>query len=58
MDVFYNETKGVWFDYHMDTRLHNLAFYPSNLVPLFAQTYQFENNDLAFAKIIKYLEVI
>jgi len=35
----WREDKGSWFDYHMDTKQHNEAFYPSNIFPLFTNSY-------------------
>ncbi|KAK2178980.1 hypothetical protein NP493_520g01046 [Ridgeia piscesae] len=38
-EVMWREDKGSWFDYHMDTKQHNEAFYPSNIFPLFTNSY-------------------
>ncbi|VDM46176.1 unnamed protein product [Toxocara canis] len=41
--VFYNTTIGAWFDYNIETRKHNVEFYPSIAVPLFGDCYQLLN---------------
>uniref|UniRef100_A0A914WWR6 Trehalase n=1 Tax=Plectus sambesii TaxID=2011161 RepID=A0A914WWR6_9BILA len=38
--VFYNATKGAWFDYNMRTGMQNVEFYPHMAVPLFTGCYQ------------------
>ena len=38
-NIFYNTTKRGWFDYHVRRKAHNLEFYPSVAVPLFAGCY-------------------
>ncbi|KHN87722.1 Trehalase [Toxocara canis] len=41
--VFYNTTIGAWFDYNIETRKHNVEFYPSIAVPLSGDCYQLLN---------------
>uniref|UniRef100_A0A915IW69 Trehalase n=1 Tax=Romanomermis culicivorax TaxID=13658 RepID=A0A915IW69_ROMCU len=54
--VFFNQTEGAWFDYHVDTEKHNTEFYPSNLTPLFADCYHFNSSDeYSIAMLKKYL---
>nr|XP_020840328.1 trehalase isoform X2 [Phascolarctos cinereus] len=51
--LLWNETLGSWFDFHIETRKQNHAFYPSNLSPLWAGCF----SDLdTVRKNIKYLE--
>ncbi|CAG9537673.1 unnamed protein product [Cercopithifilaria johnstoni] len=40
LQIFYNNTEGAWFDFNMRTKLHNVNFYPSIVVPLFGECYQ------------------
>uniref|UniRef100_A0A915J761 Trehalase n=1 Tax=Romanomermis culicivorax TaxID=13658 RepID=A0A915J761_ROMCU len=54
MNVFYNETMGAWFDIDLDTKSHNLNFYTSNLSPLFADCYEFEDSTIGNQKILNY----
>ncbi|XP_076853570.1 trehalase isoform X2 [Brachyhypopomus gauderio] len=37
--VLWDEEKGAWFDYNHQSGARNLAFYPSNLSPLWARCY-------------------
>ena len=37
--VFWNEDHGIWFDYDRRFKKPRIAFYPSNIVPLWAECY-------------------
>ena len=37
--VFYVREENAWYDYNLKTKKHNLRFYPSSFVPLFAGCY-------------------
>ncbi|XP_006890899.1 PREDICTED: trehalase [Elephantulus edwardii] len=51
--ILWDEEKGAWFDYDIDSGKKNPEFYPSNLTPLWAGCY----SDPADAdKALKYLE--
>lgn len=56
MDVFYNSTAGVWFDIDLDTRKHNVNFFPSSFVPLYTGCYKFKDNTTV-QKSLEYLKV-
>ncbi|KAM4651788.1 trehalase [Discoglossus pictus] len=51
--LLWDESKGVWLDYYIDTKEKNKHFYPSNLFPLWAQCY----SDTGLVdKAVSYLE--
>ena len=37
--VFWNEDHGIWFDYDMLMKKHRKGFYPSNVMPIWAECY-------------------
>jgi len=37
--VFWNEEKGMWFDYDTRSKKPRTEFYPSNITPLWAECY-------------------
>lgn len=52
--ILWDEEKGAWFDYDLETGKKNAEFYPSNLAPLWAGCF----SDLGDVdKALKYLEV-
>lgn len=51
--VLWNSEKGAWFDYSLLTNNSNLAFYPSNLAPLWAHC--FNNSDMGL-RAFQYLK--
>ncbi|KAL8173489.1 UNVERIFIED_CONTAM: hypothetical protein K2H54_002624 [Gekko kuhli] len=51
--VLWNEEAGVWLDYNLARRRHNRAFYPSNLIPLWAEC---GLEGAAVEKALRYLE--
>ncbi|XP_023576890.1 trehalase isoform X2 [Octodon degus] len=51
--VLWDEQKGAWFDYDLETRKKNFEFYPSNLSPLWAGCFS-DSGDVD--KALKYLE--
>lgn len=52
--MLWNSEKGAWFDYSLLTKNSNLAFYPSNLAPLWAHC--FNNSDMGL-RAFQYLKV-
>lgn len=56
MDVFYNSTIGVWFDYDIHEQRQNVNFYPSSFVPLYSGCFKFsQKTDVE--KLLNYLGV-
>lgn len=37
--VLWNRENGIWFDYDIRNKKHRNAFYPSNMMPLWAECY-------------------
>lgn len=43
--VFYVDTEDGWYDFNLRTGRHNLEYYASNAVPLFARCYKSMNRE-------------
>ncbi|KAG9482547.1 hypothetical protein GDO78_011297, partial [Eleutherodactylus coqui] len=51
--VLWDDDLGVWLDYNVDDGRRNPNFYPSNLVPLWAECYR---DSAVVEKVVSYLE--
>ncbi|XP_001380673.1 trehalase [Monodelphis domestica] len=51
--LLWNETLGAWFDFNLESRQQNHAFYPTNLSPLWAGCF---SDPAVVIKNVKYLE--
>jgi len=54
--VFWNEEHGIWFDYDRRSKKPRTAFYPSNIVPLWAECYPQTRMQEKIRPVMKYLE--
>ncbi|XP_045610999.2 trehalase [Procambarus clarkii] len=55
--IFWSDQDGVWLDYNVVKKQHIPGFYPSNLMPLWTETYGKERTpEYIVEKIIAYLE--
>ncbi|XP_044732126.1 trehalase-like [Chrysoperla carnea] len=53
--VLWNDDVGIWCDYDYINQVSRTRFYPSNLTPLWTQSYPFENQKY-IEKAVKYLK--
>lgn len=53
-NVLWNNNTGVWLDYNVLRQRHNTAFYPSNLMPLWADC---GVEPAAAERVLQYLKV-
>ncbi|XP_053728194.1 trehalase [Synchiropus splendidus] len=51
--LLWDEKRGAWFDYNLETASNNFGFYPSNLLPIWAMCYS--STDMA-NKAVQYLK--
>ncbi|XP_006642243.2 trehalase [Lepisosteus oculatus] len=51
--LLWNEERGAWFDYNLLTNASHLAFFPSNMAPLWAQCY---SEPSAGERALRYLQ--
>ncbi|KAM9801217.1 trehalase [Neosynchiropus ocellatus] len=51
--MLWDEERGAWFDYNVETAANNFGFYPSNLLPVWASCYS--RPDMAH-KAVRYLK--
>lgn len=52
--VLWDEAAGTWLDFNLLTKQLNPAFYPSNLVPLWAECFV---DEAVVGKVLRYLQV-
>lgn len=57
--IFWDEETGMWFDYNIKSNQLQKEFYPSSLIPLWAETYGIERDPSYIAeKVLNYLKKI
>ncbi|XP_018901981.2 trehalase isoform X1 [Bemisia tabaci] len=54
-EVLWNENIGSWFDYDLINKQHRKYFFPSNIAPLWTESYSQPKNFMA-AKVIEYIK--
>ena len=55
--LLWNADDGVWYDYHLKTKAHRRAFYPSNIFPLFVDAFDKKKKSDIVNKVLSYIEV-
>ena len=56
--IFWIEESGAWFDYDMELASNRNEFYPSNVMPMWANCYADGNGDSNIeGKVLKYMKV-
>lgn len=53
--ILWNEEDGIWYDYDMQLQKHRKYFYPSNVSPLWAQTFDPQNGPRLGKRVLNYL---
>ena len=54
---FWNNDKGMWFDYNLKSKTQNTNFYPSNLMPLWSESYGLEyEKSYIVGRVLSYLK--
>ncbi len=56
-DVFWIPEVGTWLDFDIKTGRHRNEFYPSNLLPLWVDSYDDEPSVIEVQKVLTYLKV-
>ncbi len=52
LQVFWNDSVGVWLDYDLESKKHRNRFYPSNVFPLMTKNISIKK----VTKVINYLD--
>ena len=55
-DVLWDESEKMWFDYDLQNKKPRKYFYPSNLFPLWAESYDLNDREIVAESAVKYLE--
>ena len=55
-DVLWDETEKMWFDYDLQNNRPRKYFYPSNLFPLWAESYDLKDRKMVAESAVDYLK--
>ena len=54
--MLWDESEKMWFDYDLQNKKPRKYFYPSNLFPLWAESYDLNDREIVAESAVKYLE--
>ncbi|CAI4222428.1 unnamed protein product [Auanema sp. JU1783] len=55
MEIHWNQTDGVWYDFDIETKKHSNTYYVSNAVPLYAKCFD-DDEDIIPHRVHEYLK--